>query len=697
MALIIKSLGVDPPNYDELSDDEDDFVKDPSQFRAALPQPYRFVDEVLSLFIDEVWEEITFKENEKAVERAKVRPPKYECAVEMQEHTQTKALAASHDGRYLFIASSGELSILDASKKKVLYKHENEHLDLHTLICCIIGVEIYLLVGLDEQGVCHVFSSADEKIFEMKVLNEDVGDKFHVTKCQPSSDGDYLGLVAENPTNSDVMLEVYSFPRDSWLKEIEDIKAKLHQSDAPKLQEAVEPGLEEKETEEPSTLTTGEGEEEEVSGRKSVDSVESKKGYNFKFTAANLVMRQHRPDKLQANQGISPSAALKELSDPKLILGSGHGHLLTRPYIDIRQEAFDELHRDKVMYKLTESVESSHLECNFHFFTPGLAIPYGIEQPGALKKPTSIGVWWSGSCQFIYYSLTRPVKVKKTAGDSQDAELDIKPETVWPQASVISASAVSPDSALVAIGLTNGLVTVWDKYLCCVRKSVLISKLAITNLDFMEPSICPQFNNRQRSYPTTTSCYILVRCADSSLHLLNCGPLDNAPPITIANPSVDDDHVITAIDIFPAKCPEVILKVHKNGTMFLQDVISAKTLCEIALPTSHELTTPWQPVMSISAFGQMLYIKGSQRNEEESEKSASSLFVFQFRSFPALDSYWVKSRPTVPYLTASPIETRVAALLRQRVKTSGERQQRLQKRWPLMKQEAIKIAQIKSH
>ena len=65
---------------------------------------------------------------------------------------------------------------------------------------------------------------------------------------------------------------------------------------------------------------------------------------------------------LTANMGISASAALKELSDPKLILGSGHGHLLTRPYMEIRQEAFDDLHKDKVKYKLeNNAAESNHL------------------------------------------------------------------------------------------------------------------------------------------------------------------------------------------------------------------------------------------------------------------------------------------------------------------------------------------------
>jgi len=49
MALIIKSLAVDPPNF----------------------------------FLDDVWEKITFQENEKAAELSKIRPPKYDCAVQL--------------------------------------------------------------------------------------------------------------------------------------------------------------------------------------------------------------------------------------------------------------------------------------------------------------------------------------------------------------------------------------------------------------------------------------------------------------------------------------------------------------------------------------------------------------------------------------------------------------------------------------
>lgn len=69
----------------------------------------------------------------------------------------------------------------------------------------------------------------------------------------------------------------------------------------------------------------------------------------------------------------------------------------------------------------------------------------------------------------------------------------------------------------------------------CVRKSISVCKTPITKLEFVNPSICPQSNNRHQVYPTTTSCYVLVRGEDSSLHLLNCGQRNFSPPITIAD------------------------------------------------------------------------------------------------------------------------------------------------------------------
>ena len=42
---------------------------------------------------------------------------------------------------------------------------------------------------------------------------------------------------------------------------------------------------------------------------------------------------------------------------------------------------------------------------------------------------------------------------------------DHKPDLVWPMSHNIVASAITPCSSLVALGLSGGLVVVWDKHL----------------------------------------------------------------------------------------------------------------------------------------------------------------------------------------------------------------------------------------
>lgn len=62
-------------------------------------------------------------------------------------------MASSADGRYIFMAFPGGVSVLEAAKRKVLHTYEDERMDLTSLACTIIGPEMYLLTGIDELGV----------------------------------------------------------------------------------------------------------------------------------------------------------------------------------------------------------------------------------------------------------------------------------------------------------------------------------------------------------------------------------------------------------------------------------------------------------------------------------------------------------------------------------------------------------------
>lgn len=64
----------------------------------------------------------------------------------------TKALVESADGRFVFAACPGGLSILDAAKRSLLHTYEDEQMDICSMKCTMLGAEIYMLSCIDELG-----------------------------------------------------------------------------------------------------------------------------------------------------------------------------------------------------------------------------------------------------------------------------------------------------------------------------------------------------------------------------------------------------------------------------------------------------------------------------------------------------------------------------------------------------------------
>lgn len=80
-----KNVVYTPPSIENVSDeDEDDYIQDPEQIRDVLPQPYRMINKVINGVLDDVWEDVSQKESARFADQSKIRPPKYDCAVEIQ-------------------------------------------------------------------------------------------------------------------------------------------------------------------------------------------------------------------------------------------------------------------------------------------------------------------------------------------------------------------------------------------------------------------------------------------------------------------------------------------------------------------------------------------------------------------------------------------------------------------------------------
>ena len=79
---IRKNVSYTPPSVDKPPpEDEDDYVNDPELIRDDLPQPYRMIDKVLSILIDDTWDKISQREATRLEESQKIRPPEFEYSM----------------------------------------------------------------------------------------------------------------------------------------------------------------------------------------------------------------------------------------------------------------------------------------------------------------------------------------------------------------------------------------------------------------------------------------------------------------------------------------------------------------------------------------------------------------------------------------------------------------------------------------
>eukprot|EP00058_Branchiostoma_floridae_P016131 XP_002601619.1 hypothetical protein BRAFLDRAFT_85812 [Branchiostoma floridae] len=223
MPVFIRKGGLDipPPSLSSRDSDEEEFLTDPEQLYDPLPQPFRMIDKVLFQLLEDVWDIVSEREEARMQDGSRVRPPLYECPVQMQEHGKTHCMAHSVDGRYIFVGLPTGLAAFDAVSQVTLAVWE-ETVEVTSLKVSLVGVQMYLLSTVDDMGASRLLLFSNERFYFIKQLNEQEGTI--TVKSELSTEGDYVGVALENK-EKDVWLEVHRLPRDSWLRELEQAQA----------------------------------------------------------------------------------------------------------------------------------------------------------------------------------------------------------------------------------------------------------------------------------------------------------------------------------------------------------------------------------------------------------------------------------------------------------------------------------------
>ncbi|KAK2179178.1 hypothetical protein NP493_505g03003 [Ridgeia piscesae] len=389
-----------------------------------------------------------------------------------------------------------------------------------------------------------------------------------------------------------------------------------------------------------------------------------------KFTAPSLLLKVKPQSQVT---GVNVPHKVSDISHLGDVIGTGTNHVMTSQHLDQRQTVFELNHQQHLKYMTPEDGFSLPMP-TFHFLIDNKVASASPESHTSLTSssgqsrsglPTSVIVWWSGQSSVTHYSLVKP---------SKESKADI----VWPLSSPVVSSCVSVATEFLALALDNNNIIIWNNYFGVPSKTVhLETEGKVMEMFFLDPSICQQERVTFPPYPTDSNKCLLIVSTDGQMDRIPYGMNEvNSPTTQVFSRAEKDDDFPTLVNTL-SHFPQLIVTFHKNGKVFIGDISLRKVLCEVKLPDSYSLKSPWQPCAASAGNGQMLYLQGTKTDGETSDE----IFVFALRSFPSLDRYRQKTQTEVPLIIHNTLSQRVNALFKDRMVHHSARVARMQARW----------------
>ncbi|XP_036399825.1 WD repeat-containing protein 93 [Megalops cyprinoides] len=575
-------------------DEEDTYLKDPDLQQDQLPQPFRMIDKVLNRLVDRAWEIISDREASRIAEQSKKKIPVLEATGEVKLPRRTNCLSCSEDGKYVFMGHSHGLSIICTSSLICISAWEDDSMEITSLQSTCLAEMTYLLATVDDMGVSRLFAYCPDSIYLIKIINEtdDISQRKICKKLELSKGGDNGAAVME--CNGTSWLEVYRFPKESWLKELEVMGA-TSQKQVPHCPGAAD----------------------------------------AKFSPIGVILKIKQPKALSGTSLKSPFEVLQRTENGNMI-GLGQNHMITSHQWEDQDAVFKSVYKKYLgenTYK-TKEAEERPSQCNFHLLLPGGLAPFLGETKSPPGVPVAICLWWSGSHNLLQYALS------KTAKDKPDAEPKL--EFVWPNAHHILCSATSRCTKYIALGLADGLVTIWDRHLGIPWSVLALSADSVFNrILFLDQSLGLK-NTSMCQDPFHPKMNILVTCKNGTCHLITAGRGRNSHVTKLAESSTDHGTLPTVV-LSLRFLLKLVLFMYRNGSVVLRDVTDGTDVCGLALPASHFLGTPWNPVFELDPIHQTLFVRGDRTTCPDEtpgrDDAGSSLFVFAFREFSVMERY----------------------------------------------------------
>ncbi|XP_053220006.1 WD repeat-containing protein 93 isoform X3 [Podarcis raffonei] len=660
-------------------EEEDIYLKDPYEYLDSLPQPYRMINKLVNLLLEGTWEIVEGPQPLQETRQPKVPPPKYPPSSEFQVEGRANCMVAA--GEFIFIGFSMGLSVfsIPTCEKPTCEKvcaWEAANVEICAIKVSNFGSSSYLIGSVDELGIARLFYFFKENLLSIKAINEveDISKRNTCVALELSRSADYAGFLLQ-AGSSEAWLEIYRLPKDSWLKETENAQnvalttpantkdMKVNQATLPE-----KAGVEKKAPEIQGLVA------EEVDPQVLLSRLESR------LIPPVLLLKIRSPKPFAPSTFKHPYEALMKIDDGSVI-GLGYNHMLKESQWE-RQEAIFSSTFQQYLETEEELEIKEEKPCNamFHFHLPGRTLPVGTEFRAEPDMPIALSIHWSRSHNLCYYFLSRPAKEK--------IDSDPKPDMVWPCASPLTYSAVTPCSCYLAFACEDGTITVWEKSIGFpLSVTVLPDGFVIRSIQFMPclPSLCEKAPGSSEVL-ASTKVKLLVLCTDGSLHMITSGAKEF--DTKLLGPETPNQ-TITAIATI-SSLPDTVLLFFWDGTVILMDTTTEDYISQFIMPPSYKVATSWQPVFSVDTQGQYLLLQGVKQQTE-------GIFIFDFTTYPFMEAFALKAEEQPEALAVVlPWDKRCNIFLKDSLQRLSTISQQMPECWSLLKNCAKSLAKGES-
>lgn len=728
-------MSITPDSLSNLSSDEDDYATDPDHMFDKLPQPFRLVDKILNRLFDVAWDQIAAREAVAEELRSREPVPEYDCSAIVQEKEDTLCMNGSPDGSAVFLGLNNGVAVLHSTLHNHVASWEEEGAAVTYIDSTQIGVQMCLVSTLDTNGICRLFCFSGSVLLILKTFDAEIPSGAQVVDVHLSADGGYIALTLEKKDKddaADTWVDVFKLPRDNWVRDVEGAIAKQQQQQQQELsqlkstEDLTNNQNQEVNAEEPAADTIEyshpmEGLSMPSTNTKSVSSQDTPRtvtpsaALNIQppgstitsaapdwnpatLTKPTAVLRfKPLPDTLTAASSVPhpgpPTPASEEWCST---VGQGNRHLIQSEHLNTRRLVADQVLGPYTDPKYTKT-EKTPCRAKCLFVKPGLMLASANAAPVAQDHAHFLVANWSNSTNICLYNLLKTAK-----------DLEHKPDQVWPNAGKVVAMTTSLCTSLIALGLEDGSVVLWDKHLSLPIMTHKVFSHPINHLHILPSAPLPALSSprdRLQALQARPEISLLVGNSNGDLSTVSCCYGDK-PTVKQVYQGTWRDRRDGACYVLPVRTiRDTALLVTKFGEVFVCNVFSGKKLCHIKLPSSFFLSDCYQPIISVAATGQMLFVKGEKKNtdnctaEDESEADQEStfnpeptVFAYGMNTFPCLTNLWrpledVDAKaPTLLHTT--PVKGRFDALFSNRSTEQQGRQERMQERWNALKQKA---------